>query len=143
VIRKEVDQLAGGNWRSGLKHRYQVNCRRACALGHICPNTWYRDALRMRIREIAQVRPRFGDVRIWILLRREGDGGRGGMEDEGRKPEEAASRESGFRPSSSAGRLRSQRVPGGSVTGRSPGPVSGVRPPVRSQGYCDRVESTR
>ena len=71
MIRKEVDQLAGGNWRSGLKHRYQVNCRRACALGHICPNTWYRDALRMRIREIAQVRPRFGDVRIWILLRRE------------------------------------------------------------------------
>src|SRR5678815_6127513 len=29
-------------------------------------------ALRMRIREIAQARPRFGYVRIWILLRREG-----------------------------------------------------------------------
>ena len=27
--------------------------------------------VRMRIREIAQARPRFGYVRIWILLRRE------------------------------------------------------------------------
>jgi hypothetical protein len=51
----------------------------ACALARICPNTWLyktraRDAaaLRMRIREIAQARPRFGYVRIWILLRREG-----------------------------------------------------------------------
>src|SRR3954471_14500405 len=59
--------------------RYQVSCRRACALARICPNTWYyksqaRDAaaLRMRIREIAQARPRFGYVRIWIMLRREG-----------------------------------------------------------------------
>jgi putative transposase len=59
--------------------RYQVSCRRACALARICPNTWYyksraRDAaaLRMRIREMAQARPRFGYVRIWIMLRREG-----------------------------------------------------------------------
>ena len=62
-----------------MQDRYQVSCRRACALARICPNTWYyntraRDAaaLRMRIREIAQARPRFGYVRIWILLRREG-----------------------------------------------------------------------
>ena len=56
-----------------------MSCRRACRLGGICPNTWYyksqaRDtsALRMRIRELAQARPRFGYVRIWIMLRREG-----------------------------------------------------------------------
>ena len=56
-----------------------MSCRRACAHGDICPNTWYyqsqaRDtsALRMRIREIAQARPRFGYIRIWIMLRREG-----------------------------------------------------------------------
>ena len=62
-----------------IQDRFQVSCRRACALGDICPNTWYyksraRDAsaLRMRIREIAQARPRFGYVRIWIMLRREG-----------------------------------------------------------------------
>jgi putative transposase len=43
------------------------------------PNTWYyksraRDAvaLWMRIREIAQARPRCGYVRIWIIVRREG-----------------------------------------------------------------------
>jgi putative transposase len=56
-----------------------VSCRRACRLADICPNTWYykskaRDAsaLRLRIREIAQARPRFGYVRVWIMLRREG-----------------------------------------------------------------------
>jgi len=62
-----------------VQDRYQVSCRRACALARICPNTWdyksqARDAaaLRMRIRDIAQARPRFGYVRIWIMLRREG-----------------------------------------------------------------------
>ena len=62
-----------------MHDRYQVSCRRACALARICPNTWYyksraRDAaaLRMRIREIAQARPRFGYTRIWVMLRREG-----------------------------------------------------------------------
>jgi putative transposase len=62
-----------------MRDCYQVSCRRACALADICPNTWYyrsqaRDtsALRLRIREIAQARPRFGYVRIWIMLRREG-----------------------------------------------------------------------
>lgn len=56
-----------------------MSCRKACELGGICPNTWYyrsqaRDsaALRMRIREIAQARPRFGYIRIWVMLRREG-----------------------------------------------------------------------
>jgi len=50
-----------------MHDRYQVSCRRACRLAHICPNTWYyktqaRDvsALRLRIREIAQVLPRVG-----------------------------------------------------------------------------------
>jgi putative transposase len=40
---------------------------------------WYRrsrareqSALRSRIRELAQARPRFGYLRIWVLLRREG-----------------------------------------------------------------------
>ena len=62
-----------------MPDRDQVRCRRACALARICPNTWYyksraRDAaaLRMRSRAIAQARPRFGYVRLWILRRREG-----------------------------------------------------------------------
>ncbi|HVT26537.1 MAG TPA: DDE-type integrase/transposase/recombinase [Lacipirellulaceae bacterium] len=62
-----------------IQGHYGTSCRRACGLAGIVPNTWYykpqaRDstALRMRIREIAQARPRFGYVRIWIMLRREG-----------------------------------------------------------------------
>jgi putative transposase len=41
--------------------------------------SWYRrsqakdqSALRLRIRDLAQARPRFGYLRIWVLLRREG-----------------------------------------------------------------------
>ena len=41
--------------------------------------TWYyasqakdQSALRLRIRDLAQARPRFGYERIWIMLRREG-----------------------------------------------------------------------
>ncbi len=29
-------------------------------------------ALRLRIRDLAHARPRFGNLRIWVLLRREG-----------------------------------------------------------------------
>lgn len=53
--------------------------KRSCRLAELQRATWYRkstakdqSALRMRIREIAQARPRFGYERIWILLRREG-----------------------------------------------------------------------
>lgn len=52
---------------------------RACRLGGISRAGWYRKstargqtALRMRIREIAMDRPRFGFQRIHIVLRREG-----------------------------------------------------------------------
>ena len=52
---------------------------RACRLAGFSRAAWYRrsrandpSALRMRIREIAQARPRFGYHRVYILLRREG-----------------------------------------------------------------------
>ena len=52
---------------------------RACRLAQFSRAAWYRrsqaadqTALRMRIREIAHARPRFGYLRIWVLLRREG-----------------------------------------------------------------------
>jgi putative transposase len=58
---------------------FQVSVRRACRLARLRNATWYRKsrardtvALRMRIREIAHARPRFGYERIWIMLRREG-----------------------------------------------------------------------
>lgn len=56
-----------------------MSCVRACRLGGISRAGWYRkttaadqSALRMRIREIAHSRPRFGYQRIHIMLRREG-----------------------------------------------------------------------
>jgi putative transposase len=58
---------------------YGVSVQRACALGQFSRAAWYRRSmrdeqlpLRMRIKELAHARPRFGFNRIWVLLRREG-----------------------------------------------------------------------
>jgi putative transposase len=58
---------------------YQIGVRRACGLAQFSRAAWYRPrrakdqtALRMRIRELAHARPRFGFLRIWVMLRREG-----------------------------------------------------------------------
>lgn len=58
---------------------YQVSVRRACAVVLLHRSAWYykpdrRDdnAIRMRMREIAAVRVRYGFNRIFVLLRREG-----------------------------------------------------------------------
>jgi transposase InsO family protein len=67
-------ELAG--WLQGT---FQVSCARACRLAQFSRAAWYRrsrardqSALRLRIREFAHERPRFGHLRIWVLLRREG-----------------------------------------------------------------------
>jgi putative transposase len=67
-------ELAG--WFHGT---FGVSCVRACALAQFSRAAWYRPsgakdqtALRLRIRELAHARPRFGFWRIWVLLRREG-----------------------------------------------------------------------
>jgi putative transposase len=56
-----------------------VKVQRACRLAQFSRTSWYRRStakdqgpLRLRIRELAQQRPRFGFNRIWVLLRREG-----------------------------------------------------------------------
>ena len=56
-----------------------VKVQRACQLAQFSRTSWYRRStardqgpLRLRIRELAQARPRFGYTRIWVLLRREG-----------------------------------------------------------------------
>jgi putative transposase len=56
-----------------------VSCARACRLAQFGRASWYRKsqakdqtALRLRIRDLAHARPRFGYQRIWVLLRREG-----------------------------------------------------------------------
>lgn len=58
---------------------YDVAVQRACHLAQFSRTAWYRRSrrdeqvpLRRRIREIAETRPRFGVLRIWVLLRREG-----------------------------------------------------------------------
>lgn len=59
--------------------QYAISVRRACELAQFSRAAWYRrsrardqSALRRRIREIALARPRFGYLRIHVLLRREG-----------------------------------------------------------------------
>ena len=56
----------------------KVSVERACRLGNFSRGSWYRKStakdqsgLRMRIRDIAMSRPRFGYERIHVLLRRE------------------------------------------------------------------------
>lgn len=56
-----------------------MRCARACRLAQFGRASWYRKrqakdqtALRLRIRDLAHTRPRFGYLRIWVLLRREG-----------------------------------------------------------------------
>jgi len=58
---------------------FQVSCARTCRLAQFSRAAWYRrsrardqSVLRSRIRELAHARPRFGYLRIWVLLRREG-----------------------------------------------------------------------
>jgi putative transposase len=58
---------------------FAVGVRRACELAQFSRAAWYRPLLRphraplrQRIRELAMARPRFGYLRIWVLLRREG-----------------------------------------------------------------------
>jgi putative transposase len=58
---------------------FDADVRRACGLAHFSRTASYRrsqardqTALRLRIRELAHARPRFGYLRIWVLLRREG-----------------------------------------------------------------------
>jgi putative transposase len=68
--RPVVEYLCGG---------YGVSERRACGVAQLARSTRrYRSrkdpqtALRMRIREIARARGRYGDRKIRVLLRREG-----------------------------------------------------------------------
>jgi putative transposase len=62
-----------------MRESFQITVRRACRLAGFSRAAWYKPstakdqtALRMRIRELAMARPRFGYNRIHILLRREG-----------------------------------------------------------------------
>lgn len=62
-----------------MRERFQIAVIRACRLASLSRAAWYKrsvakdqSALRMRIRDIAHQRPRFGYQRIHVMLRREG-----------------------------------------------------------------------
>ena len=62
-----------------MQERFKVNVRRSCRLALLQPSVWYakseardQSALRLRIREIAMDRPRFGYLRVLVMLKREG-----------------------------------------------------------------------
>lgn len=62
-----------------MQERFKVNVRRSCRLALLRPSVWYakseardQSALRLRIREIAMDRPRFGYLRVLVMLKREG-----------------------------------------------------------------------
>lgn len=62
-----------------MQERFKVSVRRSCRLASLRPSVWYarsrardQSALRQRIRDIALSRPRFGYLRVLVMLRREG-----------------------------------------------------------------------
>jgi len=62
-----------------MQERFRVSVRRSCRLALLRPSVWYaksqardQSALRLRIREIPMNRPRFGYLRVHVMLRREG-----------------------------------------------------------------------
>lgn len=62
-----------------MRETFQISVTQACRLAGFSRAAWYKpsrardqSALRLRIRELAMARPRFGYQRIHILLRREG-----------------------------------------------------------------------
>ncbi len=62
-----------------MQERFRVSVQRSCRLALLRRSVWYaksqaidQSALRLRIREIAMNRPRFGYLRVHVMLRREG-----------------------------------------------------------------------
>lgn len=79
VIRKSLTPTRRREIVQWLIDMCKVSVERACRLGNFSRGGWYRKStardqsgLRMRIRNIAMSRPRFGYERIHVLLRREG-----------------------------------------------------------------------
>ena len=62
-----------------MRERFAISVSQACRLALLRRSTWYRRSqardqapLPMRIRELAMTRPRFGYLRIHVMLCREG-----------------------------------------------------------------------
>jgi putative transposase len=62
-----------------MQERFKISVQRSCRLALLRRSVWYaksqardQSALRLRIRDIAMSRPRFGYLRVLVMLRREG-----------------------------------------------------------------------
>jgi putative transposase len=62
-----------------MQERFKISVRRSCRLAKLRASVWYaksraadQSALRQRIRDIAKNRPRFGYLRVLVMLKREG-----------------------------------------------------------------------
>ena len=62
-----------------MQERFRISVQRSCRLSMLQRSVWYarsqardQSALRQRIRDIAMNRPRFGYLRVQVMLRREG-----------------------------------------------------------------------
>jgi putative transposase len=72
---KPAKRRARAQW---MHQTFAIPIRRACLLAGFSRAAWYerstakdQTALRMRLRELAHARPRFGSLRLHVLLRRE------------------------------------------------------------------------
>lgn len=79
ALRKSLRPARRRELTAWFQDTFQVSCLRACRLAQFSRAAWYRrsrakdqSALRLRIRDLAHARPRFGYLWIWVLLRREG-----------------------------------------------------------------------
>lgn len=62
-----------------MQERFKISVHRSCRLALLSRSVWYaksqardQSALRQRIRDIAMSRPRFGYLRVLVMLKREG-----------------------------------------------------------------------
>jgi putative transposase len=62
-----------------MQERFKISVHRSCRLALLQRSVWYakshardQSALRQRIRDIAMSRPRFGYLRVLVMLKREG-----------------------------------------------------------------------
>ena len=62
-----------------MQERFNVSVRRSCGVALLRRSVWYakgtardQSVLRQRIRDIAMSRPRFGHLRVLVILKREG-----------------------------------------------------------------------
>ena len=77
--KKDLKAVKRRELAAWMQERFKVSVRRSCELALLRRSVWYaksqardQSALRQRIRDIAMSRPRFGYLRVLVMLKREG-----------------------------------------------------------------------